>query len=123
MKKYLLLALLSFTPLAHAATQIVFTWTYGSTPACSSSVTTSCITAFILTDTTTNTVVSSTIAGNATTFAYTPSGGIAFGYSHGFSLVATGVDGAGNKATSSASTTTVTYSVLAPPTGFTASVQ
>jgi hypothetical protein len=110
---------LATSAFAAGPTQIVFTWTYGATPVCSSSVTTSCITAFVLTDTTTSTVVSSTIAGNVTTFTYTPAGGIAFGYSHGFSLVATGVDGAGNKVTSSASTTTVTYSVLPPPTGLT----
>jgi hypothetical protein len=124
MRKILLALFMAFgiSTLAHAqATKIVFTWSdsaNASIPACTGTVTTSCLTAFTLTDTTANTVVSSTIASNLTTYTYTPTGGIPFGYNHSFSLVVTGKDSSGNVITSPAATTSVTYSVLGAPTGF-----
>ena len=128
MRKVLLALLLMFgvSTLAHAQTSIVFTWSdagNASTPACTGTVTTSCLTTFTLTDTTAATVVSSTIASNATTFTYTPTGGIPFGYSHTFSLTISGKSSTGTTVTSSPATTTVSSNTLNAPTGFSAVTQ
>lgn len=121
MKKIVLLALLLvLSEPAWAATSVLFNWT-NSNPVCSATVTTSCVKSATLTDTTTNTVISSTIT--ADTFTYTPTGGIPFGWTHTFSLVLNGVDASGNAVTSAPATVTVSNSTLNPPTGFTATLQ
>lgn len=123
MKKLALLAIFLVLPLSsYAATSVLFNWS-NANPICSTTVTTSCVKSATLTDTTTNTVVSSTIAADATTYTYTPTGGIPFGWSHSFSLVLNGVDASGNAITSAPATVTVTNSTLNPPTGFTATLQ
>jgi hypothetical protein len=126
MKKKLVLLLSLFLALplmAHAATMITFTWTNPVYPTCSATVTTWCLTGATLTDTTANVVASSTIPAGAATYTYTPAGGIPFGYVHSFSLVLNAVDGNGKPIVSGPATTTVTYSTLDAPTGFTATVQ
>lgn len=128
MRKVLLALLLmfGFSTLAHAATSIVFTWSdtaNASIPACTTTVTTSCLTTFTLTDTTTGTVISSAIPSTTLTYTYAPTGGIPFGYSHSFSLTVNGINAAGTTVASAPVTTTVTSSVLNAPTGFSAVTQ
>lgn len=119
--KLALLAIFLALPLsAQAATSVLFNWT-NSNPVCSATVTTSCVKSATLTDTTTNTVISSTITADI--FTYTPTGGIPFGWTHTFSLVLNGVDASGNSITSAPATVTVSNSTLNPPTGFTATLQ
>lgn len=128
MRKALLALILfcGFPVLAQAATQIVFTWSdtgNAGVPACSATVTTSCLTTFTLTDTTASTVVSSTIPSSTLTFTYTPIGGIPFGYNHTFSLTVSGKDVNGNAVTSSAVSTSISSSILNAPSGFSAVTQ
>jgi hypothetical protein len=121
-----LLFLCGFSPLAHAATSIVFTWSdtsNASTPACTTTVTTSCLTTYTLTDTTTGTVITSTIPSATLTFTYTPTGGIPFGFNHTFSLTISGVTATGTTVVSAPATTTITENVLNAPTGFSAVTQ
>ncbi|GGA79484.1 hypothetical protein GCM10011507_33410 [Edaphobacter acidisoli] len=123
MKKLALFVIFLVLPLsAYAATEVTFTWINPNT-VCTATVTKSCVNSATLTDTTLNTVVSSTIPASTTTFTYTPTGGIPFGWSHSYSLVLNGVDANGNAVTSDPATVTVTNSTLSPPTGFTATLQ
>jgi len=101
-----------------------FAWQEAAYPSCPATSPANCISGFVLTDTTTNTV----LAGGASTtplgptthsFAWTPAGGLYYG-THTFSLVATGYDGSGAPTQSPAATTMFTnnLSTLAAPTGF-----
>lgn len=126
MKKILALALfLSLATVSQAATAISFTWQNGNPTVtnCSTTITKACISGYTLTDTTTNTVVNSEIVPTATTFLYTPTSGISFGYVHTFSLVTNGFDQNGVAISSTPVITTITNNVIAPPTGFTAVIQ
>lgn len=128
MKKTLVLLLNLFLALplmasAQGFTKITFTWTNPVYPICSATVTTWCLTGATMTDTTANVIASSTIPAGATTYTYTPVGGVPFGYSHSFSLVLNAVDGSGNPIASGPATTTLTNSTLQAPTGFTATLQ
>jgi len=128
MRKYFISVALVFgmTTFSHAATSILFNWTNtanAGVPACTVTVTTSCMTAFTLTDTTTGTVVSSTIPFTILTYTYTPASGIPFGYNHSFSLTVSGKDASGNAVSSLPATTSVISNILNAPTGFSAVIQ
>ena len=88
-------------------------------PTCGTTTTTSCLTAYTITDTTAGTTVSSTIPPNSTSYTYTPaSGTLVFGYNHTFSLTISGVNSSGVTVTSNAVTATVSDNTLLAPTGF-----
>lgn len=122
----LVLALLLFSSSAFAQSPgIVFTWSSNGNPgvpACSTTVTTSCLTTFTITDTTSAPVViSSTIPSTVLTYTLTPEPAPG---AHTYSLALSGKDQTGKAISSSTVSTTVTVPVppftLNPPTGFTA---
>lgn len=129
MIKRLLLAvtiLFSVPSFAQAAAtgNIVFTWTSNGNPtipACSSSVTTSCLTTFTLSDITSvgsPIVISSTIPSNVLTYTLTPLPSVG---NHTYSLIISAKDQSGNSISSSPVTATVAVPsfTLSPPNGFT----
>lgn len=128
--KYLSLLFLAFTLPAMAQThEITFTWTNGNTgtsalPACTSTVTTSCVSGFTLTMDSATVVAGPTAIGPAlATYTQTPAPAIG---THAYSLVMNGFDGLGNAITSSAATTSVVVPApvtINPPTGFKAVIQ
>src|SRR6201996_8357020 len=111
MKQFLMLATLAIGIPAFGQSKIVFTWTSGNVgsialPACSSTVTTSCVTGYTLTmDSTTTVAGPSSIGPTLTTFTQTPLPAVG---SHSYSLVMNGFDAVGNAIVSGAATTTVT---------------
>jgi hypothetical protein len=123
MKLFQLLFLLLLSSPVFAQSGEVFTWVNGNPtlPDCSATVTSSCLTGYILTDATVSpgTVINSTIPATALTYTETPLPGVG---SHTYSLVATGKDQSGNSASSVPVTVIVTVPsiTLNPPTGFTA---
>lgn len=115
-----LLAFLASTAEAQAASSIVFNWTNtnSSVPACSSTVTSNCLVGQTLTDTTANSVISSSISPAATTYTYTPATFPAPG-TRNYSLVVNYKDGSGTAQVTSAATASVTIPlVVNAPTGF-----
>lgn len=113
-----------------APTTIDFTWQYIYTqpPTCPSNGTLSnCVIGFTLTDNTSGIVVatSAQLPITATTYAYTPAGGLFYG-THCYTMVTDGYDGNGNAIVSSPSNSacvTNAVTTLNPPTGFTATAQ
>jgi hypothetical protein len=125
MKQLLLAIALFFAPILQAqnAGSITFTWTGDGNPtwpACSTTVTTSCLTDFTLSDiTNAPVVISSTIPESVLTYTLSPLPAVG---SHTYSLFISGKDQSGNAVSSSPVTTTVAVPslTLSPPTGFSA---
>ena len=116
---FLGLLLAAFVPASHAQTSVGFTWqanpAWATTwPACSTTVTTMCLTGFTLTDTTgaTPVVVSSTIPASALSYTLSPLPAAGL---RTYTLVANGKDQTGNPAISTTDTTTVTVPSATPP--------
>jgi hypothetical protein len=113
----------------HAQSAVAFTWTNTDTniAACSSTVTTNCFSGFTLTDTTTNTVLAtpSVLGATATSYTWTPAGGLFVG-THTFSLVANAIGATTTtQIVSTPATTSVTNALTSinPPTGFSGKTQ
>src|ERR1700761_9305813 len=122
MRKLLFLSALLLTALAPASpaqTSVGFTWTANSAwastwPACSTTVTTLCLSGYTLTDTTGTTpvVVSSTIPATALSYTLSP---LPAAGARTYSLVVNGKDQSGNPAASPPVTATVTIPSATPP--------
>lgn len=106
------------------ATGIAFNWAYPYTtpPACPTNGTlANCVNGFTLTDTSTNTVIATPaqIPISATSYTWTPNGGLYFG-THCFTMVTNGFDGNGAPLVSGPSNSacvTNNLTSLNPPTG------
>lgn len=128
--KHLIKLLFLFAIPAMAQTAIVFTWTNGNTgssayPACTSTVTKSCVTGFtLMMDGSTTVAGPSSIGPTLTTYTQTPLPAVG---THSYVLTMNGFDGVGNAIVSVGSnmvSVTVPAPVtLNPPTGFKAVIQ
>lgn len=127
--RHLIKLLFLFAIPAMAQSTIVFTWVNGNTgssayPACTSTVTKSCVTGFTLTmDGSTTVAGPSSIGPTVTTYTQTPLPAVG---THAYSLVMNGFDGLGNAIVSGAATVSVIIPApvtLNPPTGFKATIQ
>lgn len=126
MRKLLAILILALSPFASFAQtgSVNFTWSGNGNPnlpACSGTVTNTCLTTFTIADITTAStpvVISSAIASTATSYTLTPLPTVG---SHTYSLIISGKDQSGNSISSTPVTTTVVVPgiTLNPPTGFT----
>jgi hypothetical protein len=120
LKRLLWLLLLAASPALAQSNSVTFTRQANSAwatswPACSTTVTTDCLSGFTLSDITNATkpvVISSTIAPTALTYTQTPAGAAG---SHTYSLVVNGKDQSGNPAASTPVTSTATIPSNTPP--------